>query len=56
MFYQVIWFILFVCLFLRGLLSQSRIVHSYRDVTITGEGLQNKVDLHVCLAFMAIEL
>ena len=33
-------FILFVCLFVRGLSSHSRIFHSYADVTITGEGLQ----------------
>ena len=31
---------LFVCLFAWGLSSHSRIFHSYRDVTITGEGLQ----------------
>ena len=29
-----------VCLFVWGLLSHSRIFHSYGDVTITGEGLQ----------------
>ena len=33
------WFF-FVCLFLWGLSSYSRIFHSYGDVTITGEGLQ----------------
>ena len=28
------------CLFVWGFMSHSRIFHSYRDVTITGEGLQ----------------
>ena len=31
---------LFVCLFVRSFSSQSRIFHSFGDVTITGEGLQ----------------
>ena len=29
----------FVCLFVKGLSSHSRISHSYGDVTITGDGL-----------------
>ena len=32
-------YLLFVCLFVWGFSSHSRIFHSYRDVTITGEGL-----------------
>ena len=36
----LICFCLFVCLFVWGLSSHSRIFHSYRDVTITSEELQ----------------
>ena len=38
--YEYMLFLLFVCLFVWGLLSNSRIVHLYGDVTITGEELK----------------
>ena len=46
------WLILFVCLFVCGLSSHSRIFHSFGDVTITGERLQF---FDLCSAIMAIK-
>jgi hypothetical protein len=43
---------MFVCLFIYGFTSRSRIFHSYGDVTIADEGLQN---LGLCSALKALE-
>ena len=42
---------LFICLFVSSISSHSRIFHSYGDVTIAGEGLQNLTYARYSLPF-----